>query len=149
MKLALVCSGGGHFLELYRLKPVWEKHSHFWVTFKGEDTRELLADERVYFAYRPTNRHLPNLLRNFRLAFHVLARERPKVLISTGAGLSVPFLYAARFFGIRTIYIESLARVADLSLSGRLVYPVVDRFYVQWPELEVRFEKARYAGQVI
>lgn len=149
MKLVLVCSAGGHFYELYTLRGVWQRYPHFWATFAQEDTRDLLAEERVYFTYHPTNRHLMNLLRNFALALRLLRRERPDVLISTGAGVSVPFIYAAKLLHIRTIYIESLARITDLSLSGKLVYPIVDRFYVQWPQLAVRYKRAHYAGRVI
>lgn len=149
MKLALVCSAGGHFYELYRLDDIWRSHSHFWVTAKKEDTEELLSDEPVYWSYRPTERHLINLCKNFGLAFTILRRERPDVLISTGAGVGVPFIYVAKLFGIKTIYIESLARIETLSLSGKLIYPVVDRLYVQWPELADKYGKAHFRGAVI
>lgn len=148
MKICLVCSAGGHFLELFSLKPLWEKHDRFWVTFSRPDTRFMLRDEKVYGAYAPTNRNLKNLARNSGLAARLLAREKPDVVISTGAGVAVPFLYLGRLAGAETIYIESLTRINDLSLTGRLVYPVVHRFFVQWPELAGRYPRARYAGRV-
>jgi beta-1,4-N-acetylglucosaminyltransferase len=145
----LVASSGGHLIELLELANQFESHRRRWVTFDKPDARGLLIGESVTFAYGPTNRHLGNLLRNLVLAFRVILRVRPDAVITTGAGVGVPFLYAARVFGKRAIYVESLARVDRLSLSGRLVYPVATDFFVQWPELSERYRKGRYAGAIM
>jgi UDP-N-acetylglucosamine:LPS N-acetylglucosamine transferase len=149
MRICLVCSAGGHFFELYSLNPLWEKHDCFWVTFKKEDTQFLLRGEKVYWAYSPTNRSLKNLIRNFYLAANIIPREKPRVIISTGAGVGVPFFYLGRILGIRTLYIESMARTKGLSLTGRLVYPFVHDFFVQWPELARKYRRAVFRGQVV
>jgi UDP-N-acetylglucosamine:LPS N-acetylglucosamine transferase len=149
MKICLVCSAGGHFYELYGLNPLWRQHRRFWVTFKKEDTEFLLKNEKVYWAYSPTNRNLKNLIRNFYLAARILPRERPDAIISTGAGVAVPFLYLGRLLGSRTVYIESMARITSLSLTGRLVYPAARDFFVQWPELDGFYSRARFKGQVL
>lgn len=149
MKICLVCSSGGHFSQLHFLKEFWEVFDHFWVTFSGQDTSSLLRNEKVYWAYCPTNRNIKNLLRNIILAIKILMREKPDVIISTGAGVSVPFIYIAKILSIKAIYIESLTRINILSLSGKMVYPIVDHLIVQWPELEKRYEKAKFIGQVI
>ncbi len=149
MRLGLISSAGGHFYELYSLLFLWEKYDHFWVTFKREDTQHLLKGKKVYWAYAPTNRHLLNFWRNLILAAKVLRREKPQVLISTGAGVGVPFLLMGRLLGFKTVFIESMARVNNLSLSGRLLYLVVDRFLVQWPELVQKYPRAIFRGQVI
>ena len=147
--LCLVASSGGHLLELVSLKPAWEVHKRFWVTFPTDDARTLLEGERVHWAYHPTNRNLRNLVKNLWLAWKLLQHERPDVVISTGAGVAVPFLWVGRALGMRTIYIESLARIETLSLSGKLVYPLVHRFFVQWPELLTRYPKAVHEGRVV
>jgi beta-1,4-N-acetylglucosaminyltransferase len=149
MKFCLVCSSGGHFLQLYSLRELWEGRERIWVTFPKEDTKVLLEGEHIYWAYHPTNRNIRNLFRNCSLALKVLRKEKPSVVISTGAGVAVPFIYGARLLGIRTIYIESLTRVKALSLTGNLVYPAARHFLVQWPELAQRHRKALYKGQVI
>ena len=69
--------------------------------------------------------------------------------ISTGAGVAVSFLLAARMLGIKTVYVESLARIHELSMSGRMLYPVVDRFLVQWPELAEKYPRATFGGRVV
>jgi UDP-N-acetylglucosamine:LPS N-acetylglucosamine transferase len=101
------------------------------------------------WAFHPTNRNLKNFVRNFFLALELLRRERPDLILSTGAGVSVPFIYAGRLNGIPCLYLESLARVTTLSLSAKLVYPFVSALLVQWPELAEKFRKAQFRGQVI
>ncbi len=145
----LVASSGGHLLELLELADEYPRISRHWVTFDKPDARALLTGERVTFAYSPTNRHIGNLIRNAFLALRVLLHTRPRAVITTGAGVAVPFLYAARAMGRRAIYVESLARIDQLSLTGRLVYPVVSHFFVQWPELARRYRRGRYVGSIL
>ncbi len=147
--LALVCSGGGHFLQLHLLGEVWADCSRFWVTFSGPDTQSLLEGERVYWAHSPTNRHPGNLLRNLGLAWRVLRRERPSHILSSGAGVGVPFIWMGRLLGIPTIYLEELTRIRTFSLSARLVRPITRHFLVQWPDLLARGGKGRYCGRVL
>ncbi len=149
MKLCLVASSGGHLIELVGLKEVWEKYERFWISFLKEDAQTLLEGERVIWAYHPTNRNVKNLIKNLGLAWRVLRRERPDVIFSTGAGVAVPFLWIGRILGIRTVYLELLTRIRDLSLTGKLVYPFADRIFVQWPELTERYPKALYRGSVV
>lgn len=148
-KICLVCSSGGHFFELYSLKSLWSDCNHFWVTFPGKDTQHLLRTEKVYWAYHPTNRSIKNLIRNLFLAWKILLKEKPEIIISTGAGVGVPFLYLGRILGKKTIYIESMARIENLSLTGKLLYPIVQNFFVQWPELTVKYPRAKFKGQVL
>lgn len=144
----LVCSPGGHLLQLVSLADAWRRHTRAWVTLDKSDARSLLADEPVLFAHGPTNRSIPNLLRNLRMAVDVVRRLRPRVVLTTGAGVAVPFAWAARAFGARVVYVESLTRIDRPSLSCRLIVPVADRVYVQWPELARRLPRARYAGNL-
>ena len=104
MKVCLVCSSGGHLQELLSIEKVWGEHNYLWVTFDSPDARNLLENKKKYQAFDPTNRNIINLVRNFFLALKVLRRERPDVIISTGAGISPPFLLCGVFFGIKTIY---------------------------------------------
>ena len=149
MKLCLVASSGGHLFQLFKLQEAWASYDHFWVTFPHVDAKTLLEKERVFWAYSPTNRNLKNLFKNLWLAWRVLRREKPQVIISTGAAVAVPFLWIGRLLGLRTIYVESVTCIKKLSLSGRLVFPFVDRCYVQWPDLAARYPKTVYAGQVL
>jgi beta-1,4-N-acetylglucosaminyltransferase len=67
--------------------------------------------------------------------------------MTTGAALSVPFAWAGRVLGARVVYIECSGRVG-ISVSCRLIAPVADRLYVQWPEVVSQASKARYTGTI-
>jgi beta-1,4-N-acetylglucosaminyltransferase len=146
--LLLVCSSGGHLLQLASLAPAWEELSRVWVSFDKSDVRSLLADETLIVAHGPTNRNIPNLLRNIRLARKVVRNVRPRVLVTTGAGVAVPFAWLARLSGAKVVYVESFTRIDTVSLSCRLIRPVADRVYVQWPEAADLLRDARYVGNL-
>lgn len=144
--IMLVCSSGGHLLQLVMMRDAWAAYERVWVTFEKDDAKSLLADERTVWGHFPTNRNVANLLRNTFLAWRVLRRERPDVVVSNGAGIGIPFCWIGRLLGAHIIYIESFARVTDLSLTGKLVRPVAHRFLVQWPTLHQRHPWAEFHG---
>lgn len=146
--LLLVCSTGGHLLQLVALRDSWQRFARAWVTFDKSDARSLLDSERVYYAHGPTNRNLKNMLRNLLVAWRVVAEVRPKVVVTTGAGVAVPFAWVARLRGAKVVYVESLARIEGPSLTYRLIAPIASRRYVQWPELAEELPRARFAGNV-
>lgn len=148
IKVCLVGSSGGHLTHLYMLKPFWENKKRFWVTFDKEDARSLLNGEKVYPCYYPTNRNIKNLIRNTAVAWNVLHKEKPDLIISSGAAVSVPFFYLGKLFGSKLIYIEVFDRIDKPTLSGRLVYPIVDKFIVQWEEQKEVYKKAINLGSI-
>lgn len=148
MKLCLVCSSGGHLSQLYLLKPFFQDKDRFWVTFDKEDARSLLEGEKRYPCYYPTNRSLKAFLINLKVAWKVLRTEKPDLIISTGAAVAVPFFYLGKLLGIKTIYIEIFDRIDNPTLSGRLVYPVADRFVVQWEQMKKVYPKAVNLGSI-
>jgi len=148
MKVCLVGSSGGHLAHLYMLKKFWHDKERFWVTFDKEDARSLLKDEKMYSCYYPTNRNIKNLIRNTILAVKVLRKERPELIISSGAAVSVPFFYLGKLFGAKLIYIEVFDRIDKPTLSGRLVYPITDKFIVQWEEQKQVYKKAINLGSI-
>ena len=131
---------------MQELNLFWETHERVWVTFYSATTKAALEAEKVYWAWSPTNRNLLNLVRNFLLAWQVLSRERPQLVISTGAGVAVPFLILAKILGSQTVFIESITRVKQLSLSARLALPFLDILYVRWSELKIRHHRAEFVS---
>ncbi len=148
MKVALVCSSGGHLTQLHQLKPFWEKHDRFWVTFKLPDSESLLEQEDVVWAYYPTTRNIGNALRNFGLALRVLSRRRPDLLVSDGAGVAFPFFLVARLLRIKTVYIEVYDRIDSPTLTGRLCRPLTNLFLVQWEEQKRFYPRAQVIGRL-
>lgn len=148
MHICFVGSSGGHLTHLYMLKPYWQDKSRFFVTFNKEDARSLLKSEKMYTCYYPTNRNIWNLLKNTVLAFKVIIKERPTHIVSTGAAVAVPFFYVGKLFGAKTVYIEVFDRTNHPTLTGKLVYPVTDRFIVQWEEMKKIYKKAINLGSI-
>ncbi len=148
IKVCLVGSSGGHLSHLYMLKPFWNAQERFWVTFDKEDARSLLKGEKIYYCYYPTNRNLKNLVCNTILAWKVLRKERPELIVSSGAAVAVPFFWLGKLFGSKTIYIEVFDRIDKSTLTGKLVYPVTDRFIVQWEEQKKVYPKAVNLGSI-
>lgn len=130
------------------LEGFWKKYEHFWVTFEKEDAKSILKGEKFYACCYPANRSVKALFLNTALAFRVLYRERPDIIISSGAAVAVPFFYAGKIFGIKTMYIEVFDRIDKPTLTGRLVYPVSDKFIVQWEEMKKFYPRAENLGSI-
>jgi len=148
IEVLLVSSPGGHLHQLLALRDTWATFSHAWVTLDHSDARSLLDGQKVHYAHGPTDRNLGNLLRNLFLAWRLLRTLRPAVMLTTGAALAVPFAWVGRLRRVPIAYIESFTRIDEPSLTYRLVAPVADRMYVQWPELAEALPDARYLGNV-
>lgn len=148
IKVCLVSSSGGHLTHLYLLKPFWEKRDRFWVTFDKDDARSLLKDEYMIPCYYPTNRSLKGFLINLKLAWKTLGREKPDLIISTGAAVAVPFFIVGKMRGMKTIYLEVFDRIDRGTLSGKLSYFLTDKFIVQWEEMRKVYPKAINLGSI-
>lgn len=149
MKICLVGSSGGHLIQLYKLDEWWSKHDRFWVTFDKPDSQSLLKGEKKYWCYYPTNRNLKNLIKNTWLAWKVLRKEKPDVIISTGAASAIPFFYLGKVLGCKLIYIEVYDRIDLPTLSGKIVYPITDHFLLQWEEQKKFYPKGEYVGGIL
>lgn len=107
------------------LMPVFEQAAdRFWVTFDKEDANSALEGERVYHCYFPTNRNIFNLFRNSLLAAKVLHREKPELIISSGAAVAVPFFILGKLMGAKTVYIEVFDRSEPSSVMSRNSFAV-------------------------
>jgi beta-1,4-N-acetylglucosaminyltransferase len=149
LKVALVCSHGGHLTEMQLLLPAFEGHDCFLVSYRSLRTEAFTGVKRKYL--------LPNIgtsvvrmMTTVLRALWILGHERPRVIVSTGSELAIPFLWVGKLTGARTAFVESCCRVYSPSGTGPLVYPVADLFLVQWPTLEATYgPKARYLGAVL
>lgn len=148
MKICLVGSSGGHLTHLFLLKKYWSNYDRFWVTFDKVDAKSVLSGEKIIPCYFPTNRNLINLIRNTILAFIVIVKEKPDLMISSGAAVAVPFFWIGKIFGAKTVYIEVFDRVDKPTITGKLVYPVTDLFIVQWEEMKKVYPKSVNLGSI-
>ena len=149
-KLCFAASSGGHLEELMMLRPLMERYDSFLVT-EGTAYRNAPGEIRRYDLLQVNRREiscLPRLAANAFRSFRILLEERPDVVICTGVLATVPLCLMGKLLGKRLIYIESFAKVTTPTLTGRLLYPFADRFYVQWPELQERYPRAEYVGGI-
>ena len=140
----LVASSGGHLAQLLALQSWWGDRDRTWVTFPTPDAKSQLPDERVAWAHYPTTRNIPNLIRNTGLAFRLLRETKPSVILSTGAGVAVPFFVLGWLRRIPTVYLEVYDRIDSPTLTGRLCRPFARLFLVQWEE-----QRRFYPGSVV
>jgi UDP-N-acetylglucosamine:LPS N-acetylglucosamine transferase len=145
----LVASSGGHVLQLFSLGAAWSDRTRLWISNDRSDARSLLEGEEAYFLPGPSSRDPVAFLRNLVFALRLVRRRRPRVVVTTGADIAVPFALVARLFSARVVYVESFTRIVTPSLSCRLIAPFAERVYVQWPELRRAVPKARFAGAVV
>ena len=148
MKVCLVGSSGGHLTHLYMLKPFWKNKERFWVTFDKEDARSLLKGEKVYGCYYPSNRSIKALIINTIKAIKIIPKERPDLIISSGAAPAIPFFYIGKLFGAKTIYIEVFDRIDISTMTGKMIYPIADKFIVEWEEMKKVYPKAVNLGSI-
>jgi beta-1,4-N-acetylglucosaminyltransferase len=146
-RVLLVCSPGGHLQQMLALEPAWRGFSPTWVTLPAPDVQHLLKGQDVLLAHGPTNRSVAKFVRNMAFAWRTVRDRDPHAILSTGAGLAAPFFIVGRLLGRRVVYVESLTRIKSLSLTGRLVYPLANAFFVQWPRVSRR-RRVQYKGNV-
>ena len=149
MKIGLVTSRGGHLFQLYQLQDWWKNYERFWITGRGEDADYLLKKEKVYYGYFPESRNPINAVRNFFLGWKILRKEKPDLLISCGAGIAPPIFCAGKLLGIKLVFIEPYDFIEYPSLSGRLVYPLAEKFLVQHLIQKKFYPRAEYWGATL
>ena len=135
-------------MHLYMLKPFWQDKERFWVTFDKDDAKSLLKDEKMYPCYYPTNRNLKALIINTKLAWKLLKTEKPDLIISSGAAVAVPFFWIGKLFGAKLVYIEVFDRIDKPTMTGKMVYPITDKFIVEWEEMKKVYPRAINLGSI-
>jgi len=148
MRVLLVSSSGGHLAQLMCLRPWWEKHDRHWVSFDTGDAVAKLEGEDVTWAHHPTTRSLVNLARNATQARRVLDLYGPDVVVSTGAGVAVPYFWLRDRRRTSAIYLEVYDRVDTRTLTAKLCRPATDLFLVQWPEQQRLYPASVLVGEL-
>jgi len=148
VKICLISAGGGHLTQLLQLNDLWKKYDSFYVTEREEITEDLTRKYRTYFVKDPLRNPLYFLVTFFQ-SFFIFLKEKPDTIITTGGGIGIPMSYLGGFLGKKIVFIESLSRVKNPSLTGKFLYPISDLFLVQWKSLLKKYgSKAKYGGKV-
>ena len=146
-KILAVASGGGHWVQLLRLRPAFDGHDVTYVTVNRSYRNDVAsAPFRVVRDATRWNRF--GLIQlGLQLAW-IMLRERPDVVVSTGAAPGYFALRLGKWLGARTVWLDSMANVEKLSMSGEKVGKWVDLWLTQWSHL-ARPDGPRYAGAVL
>lgn len=133
-KILAISSGGGHWVQLLRLRPAFEGHYVVFATVsEGYRTDVQGAPFRVISD--ATRWEKGRLLWCALQVLWILLRERPDVILSTGAAPGYLAIRLGRWVGAKTVWLDSIANVERLSLSGKQIGRHVDLWLTQWPHL--------------
>jgi UDP-N-acetylglucosamine:LPS N-acetylglucosamine transferase len=149
LKILLASSAGGHLSQLLKLSRSW---SGFETVLITTNDWAIPVSERHCAAYVVGECNRGNLLKVilvFWRSLRIVLRERPDIVISTGAAAGAIASAISKLFGAKIVWVDSIANVKRVSLSGRLVRRFADLFLVQWPHLQNKSLNIEYAGALV
>lgn len=149
-KICFICSSGGHFSELKKMSLIAEKYDSFLVTEKTKNFNTNFV-KKIYFVKEINRKEVFFVFSFFWLVvkeIFIFLKEKPNYIITTGALIAYPIARFAKMIGTKIVYIESFARVYDLSLTGKKFYKFSDIFFVQWKDLAIKYPKAIFVGNL-
>lgn len=152
-RVLFISSAGGHLEQLLTLKSTMDYFESSIVTEKNAATESLKEKlDNVFFLpfFSRKNKLLFPIvfLRIVFLSAVLLIKLKPKVIVSTGAGVTVPICFLGKLSGKKIVYIETFSRMESQTLSGRLCYRIADRFIIQWESLKKFYPDALLFGSV-
>lgn len=142
-KICFISSNGGHFEQIRQLKKLSASYKHYYIVAKNNSTKAFKQSrkgiEKVYFVGDFSRGKKIRFIFQFILTsfqqFFLFIKERPDVVVTTGAGLVIPTCLFAKLFRKKLVYVESFARIKTLNKTGEFLYKYSDLFIVQWKEL--------------
>ena len=148
LHVCLAASAGGHISQLLKLAGSWQSHDVFYVTTTDVVRNQLETCNRVYVVGECNREHPWRVLRVLLRCIKIAIREKPDVVISTGAAAGCILCFLVKLMGGKVVWIDSITNVDRVSLSGKMVRYIADLFLVQWPDLAEKYN-VEYAGVII
>lgn len=149
LRICLAASAGGHISQLLKLAECWNGYETFCVTTTDVVRNKLNKLGEVYVVGECNRQHPLRVIAVFLRCLCIVFKERPDVVISTGAAAGCMLCFLGKMFGAKVVWIDSITNVERISLSGRMVRYVADLFLVQWPELTSRYKKVEFVGTLV
>ena len=140
-KVLFISSTGGHLSEMMQLKKMFKDYDYHIITEKTKSNISMKNKykDRINFLVYGTKDHMLTypfkLIYNCFKSLFLYLRIHPDYIITTGAHTAGPMCLIGKIFGSKVIYIETFAKINTKTTTGRLLYPVADRFIVQWPSM--------------
>ena len=153
-RVMFIASTGGHLTELLQLKKMFPKYKYCLITEKTKSNLYLkdIYKENIHFLIYGTKHHLFTyvfkLLFNCFISLFYYLKYRPNYIITTGVHTAGPMCCLGKIFGSKVIYIETFANMVTKTSTGKLLYPISDKFIVQWESMKKIYPKAEFGGWI-
>lgn len=153
-KILLVCSDGGHLAQILELENLFLQYNYLIVTERTEATLPLKKKYNIRFLNprsKGKKRSLGfawSMVVNFFLSIKLILSHYPKVIITTGSHTAVPICFIGKLFFVKIIWILSYARISSKAISADFVYPIADKFIVQWESAQKLYPKSIFVGGI-
>ena len=145
--LLALASGGGHWVQLLRLRPAFAAYDVAYVSM-FDSYADLVPEARFYSVPDASRFEVRSFAPVFARALKIIAKERPHAIVTTGSAPMLAFILLGRLTGRRTLWVDSIANSERLSSSGRLAKRIAHKVVSQWPEVAKK-EGVEYWGCVI
>jgi len=136
-KLLALASGGGHWVQLQRLRPAFEGFETSYVSM-FPSYADQVAGSRYYIVPDASRFDLASFAPVVLKAIGILLRERPNAIVTTGSAPMLAFVLLGRLIGARTLWVDSIANSERMSSSGRMAKKIAHRVISQWPEVAAK-----------
>lgn len=153
-KVLFIASTGGHLNELMQLKDMFNYYDYHLVTEKTNSNKYLKKEygKKINYLIYGTKHHMLTypfkLLINCFISLFIYLRFRPDYIITTGTHTAGPMCLIGKIFGSRVIYIETFANMVTKTATGKLLYPVADKFIVQWKSMKKLYPDSDVGGWI-
>lgn len=135
--------------QLLKLADSWAGLETVYITTTEVPRNKLSKFGRIYVVGECNRQHPWQVIKVLLRCIRIIFREKPHVVISTGAAVGCIVCFLQWVVGGKIVWIDSIANIEKLSLSGRMVRPIADLFLTQWPELTSRYDRVEYVGAVV
>ena len=149
-KVCMISSSGGHLEQIRQLKDVYNKYDCFYVVSRTKAT-EAMKEKHYIVSDLVRKNKIAMILRMTKMMFEqfgIFVKEKPDVILTTGAAVAIPMCIIGKVFRKKVIYIESYARMTTPNKTGKLIYRFADLFIIQWEELRKYYPNAVYGGSI-
>ena len=149
-KICFIASSGGHLEQINQLKGIMDIYNYFYVTEKTKATIQI-KEKKYFIIDNPRKNIFVFIIRMIILIFQslkIFLNEKPDIIISTGANITIPMCFIAKVFRKKVVFIESFAKIDKPSKTGKILYKIADLFIIQWKALEKYYPNAVYGGWI-
>ena len=153
-RVMFISSTGGHLNELLQLKDMFSKYDYSLITEKTKSNLYLKKKygKRVSFLIYGTKHHILTypfkLIANCFISLFYYFKYHPDYIITTGVHTAGPMCCIGKIFGSKIIYIETFANMVTKTATGKLIYPISDKFIIQWESMKKLYPKADFGGWI-